>query len=69
MGTPTATVLARITERVKRSRSAWASLMNVILPAFCYRHPNRVHQLTLDQIKGIIQQLPIRSMNLGTVRD
>jgi hypothetical protein len=32
MGTPTATALARITERAKRSRSAWASLMNVILP-------------------------------------
>src|SRR5262245_34150829 len=34
--------------------------------AFCYRDPNRVDRLTLDQVKAITRSLPIRSINLGT---
>lgn len=34
--------------------------------AFCYRDPDRVDRLTLDQVKAITRSLPIRSINLGT---
>src|ERR1700756_1034533 len=34
--------------------------------AFCYRDPTRNDRLSLDQVKSIIERLPIRSVNLGT---
>jgi len=34
--------------------------------AFCYRDPTRTDRLTLDQVKSVIERLPIRSVNLGT---
>jgi radical SAM protein with 4Fe4S-binding SPASM domain len=34
--------------------------------SFCYRDPNRVDRLTLDQVKAITRSLPLRSVNLGT---
>jgi len=34
--------------------------------AFCYRDPTREDHLTLDQIKSVIECLPVRSVNLGT---
>src|SRR5207245_8571916 len=34
--------------------------------SFCYRDPDRVDRLTLDQVKAVMQHLPIRSVNLGT---
>jgi radical SAM protein with 4Fe4S-binding SPASM domain len=34
--------------------------------SFCYRDPDRVDRLTLDQVKEISKRLPLRSINLGT---
>jgi len=34
--------------------------------AFCYRDPTRVDRLSLDQVKSVIEPLPIDSVNLGT---
>lgn len=34
--------------------------------SFCYRDPDRVDRLTLDQVKDIAKSLPLRSVNLGT---
>ncbi|MGC2697597.1 MAG: radical SAM protein [Candidatus Angelobacter sp.] len=34
--------------------------------AFCYRDPNRTDRLSLDQVKSVMEHLPIRSVNLGT---
>jgi len=34
--------------------------------AFCYRDPARADRLFLDQVKSVMESLPIRSVNLGT---
>jgi radical SAM protein with 4Fe4S-binding SPASM domain len=34
--------------------------------AFCYRDPTRTDRLALDQVKSVMERLPIRSVNLGT---
>ena len=34
--------------------------------AFCYRDPNRADRLSLDQVKSVVEHLPVRSVNLGT---
>ena len=34
--------------------------------AFCYRDPVRTDRLTLEQVKSVMERLPIRSVNLGT---
>ncbi len=34
--------------------------------AFCYRDPTRTDRLSLDQVKAVMERLPIRSVNLGT---
>jgi len=34
--------------------------------AFCYRDPTRTDHLSLDQVKSVMERLPIRSVNLGT---
>jgi radical SAM protein with 4Fe4S-binding SPASM domain len=34
--------------------------------SFCYRDPNRVDRLTLDQVRNVVNTLPIQSINLGT---
>jgi len=34
--------------------------------AFCYRDPSRTDRLSLDQVKAVMERLPIRSVNLGT---
>ena len=34
--------------------------------AFCYRDPNRTDRLSLDQVKSVMERLPVRSVNLGT---
>ncbi len=34
--------------------------------AFCYRDPTRADRLSLDQVKAVMQRLPVRSVNLGT---
>ncbi len=34
--------------------------------AFCYRDPTRVDRLSLDQVRSVMQSVPVRSVNLGT---
>src|SRR3989441_4665779 len=34
--------------------------------SFCYRDPDRVDRLTLDQVRDVLKRLPVRSVNLGT---
>jgi radical SAM protein with 4Fe4S-binding SPASM domain len=34
--------------------------------AFCYRDPTREDRLFLDQVKAVMEHLPVRSVNLGT---
>jgi radical SAM protein with 4Fe4S-binding SPASM domain len=34
--------------------------------AFCYRDPTRADRLCLDQVKAVMERLPVRSVNLGT---
>lgn len=34
--------------------------------AFCYRDPTRTDRLSLDQVKAVVECLPVRSVNLGT---
>jgi radical SAM protein with 4Fe4S-binding SPASM domain len=34
--------------------------------SFCYRDPSRTDRLSLDQVKSVMERLPIRSVNLGT---
>ena len=34
--------------------------------AFCYRDPARTDRLTLQEVKAVMERLPIRSVNLGT---
>jgi len=34
--------------------------------AFCYRDPARADRLTLEQVKSVMEWLPVRSVNLGT---
>ncbi len=34
--------------------------------SFCYRDPTRADRLSLDQVKAVMEALPVRSVNLGT---
>jgi radical SAM protein with 4Fe4S-binding SPASM domain len=34
--------------------------------AFCYRDPSRVDRLRLDQVRDVMERMPVRSVNLGT---
>src|SRR5262244_801569 len=34
--------------------------------AFCYRDPTRADRLSMDQVKSVMERLPVRSVNLGT---
>lgn len=34
--------------------------------SFCYRDPSRADRLSLDQVKAVMERLPVRSVNLGT---
>jgi radical SAM protein with 4Fe4S-binding SPASM domain len=34
--------------------------------SFCYRDPTRADRLSLDQVKAVMEGLPVRSVNLGT---
>ena len=34
--------------------------------AFCYRDPNRTDRLSLDQVRAVMERLPVYSVNLGT---
>jgi radical SAM protein with 4Fe4S-binding SPASM domain len=34
--------------------------------SFCYRDPTRADSLSLDQVKSVMERLPVRSVNLGT---
>src|SRR6202045_2937713 len=34
--------------------------------SFCYRDPTRTDRLSLEQVKAVMERLPVRSVNLGT---
>jgi radical SAM protein with 4Fe4S-binding SPASM domain len=34
--------------------------------SFCYRDPARADRLSLEQVKSVLERLPVRSVNLGT---
>ncbi len=34
--------------------------------SFCYRDPARTDRLTLDQVRRVVESVPLRSVNLGT---
>ena len=34
--------------------------------AFCYRDPTRADRLSLDQVRAVMEKLPVHSVNLGT---
>jgi radical SAM protein with 4Fe4S-binding SPASM domain len=34
--------------------------------SFCYRDPARTDRLTLEQVRSVMERLPVRSVNLGT---
>jgi radical SAM protein with 4Fe4S-binding SPASM domain len=34
--------------------------------SFCYRDPTRVDRLSLEQVRAVMESLPVRSVNLGT---
>src|ERR1041384_148742 len=34
--------------------------------SFCYRDPTRADRLSLQQVKAVMERLPVRSVNLGT---
>lgn len=34
--------------------------------SFCYRDPDRTDRLTLEQVRAVMERLPVRSVNLGT---
>jgi radical SAM protein with 4Fe4S-binding SPASM domain len=34
--------------------------------AFCYRDPSRTDRLSLDQVRSVMERIPVRSVNLGT---
>ena len=34
--------------------------------AFCYRDPTRTDRLSLDQVRSVMERLPVHSVNLGT---
>src|ERR1700750_1742479 len=34
--------------------------------AFCYRDPTRTDRLSLEQVKAVMERLPVNSVNLGT---
>src|ERR1700752_1971431 len=34
--------------------------------AFCYRDPTRADRLSLDQVKAVMERLPVHTVNLGT---
>jgi radical SAM protein with 4Fe4S-binding SPASM domain len=34
--------------------------------SFCYRDPARVDRLSLEQVRSVMENLPVRSVNLGT---
>ena len=34
--------------------------------SFCYRDPTRSDRLTIDQVRAVLDSVPIRSVNLGT---
>ena len=34
--------------------------------AFCYRDPTRTDRLDLEQVRSVVESVPLRSVNLGT---
>jgi radical SAM protein with 4Fe4S-binding SPASM domain len=67
MGTPTASALAR-NRQTSLAFALGLGLTNEcnLACSFCYRDPDRIDRLTLDQVKRVMTRLPIQSVNLGT---
>jgi len=34
--------------------------------SFCYRDPSRVDRLSVEQVRAVVEKIPVRSVNLGT---
>jgi radical SAM protein with 4Fe4S-binding SPASM domain len=34
--------------------------------SFCYRDPSRIDRLSLEQVRSVMERVPVRSVNLGT---
>src|SRR5687768_2079009 len=34
--------------------------------SFCYRDPTRLDRLALEQVRSVMERIPVRSVNLGT---
>ena len=54
--------------RLKPSFSLGLGLTNEcnLACSFCYRDPARTDRLTLDQVRRVVESVPLRSVNLGT---
>jgi len=67
-------IIAVITSQAKKAKNSTGqfalglALTNEcnLACSFCYRDPDRVDRLTLDQVCAVMERLPIRSVNLGT---
>ncbi|HEY3026041.1 MAG TPA: radical SAM protein [Pyrinomonadaceae bacterium] len=64
----TATKVESTTKRDAQQFALGLALTNEcnLACSFCYRDPDRVDRLTLDQVRAVMDRLPIRSVNLGT---
>src|SRR5258705_13379732 len=67
-------IIAVITSQAKKAKNSTGqfalglALTNEcnLACSFCYRDPDRVDRLTLDQVCAVMERLPVRSVNLGT---
>jgi radical SAM protein with 4Fe4S-binding SPASM domain len=68
MSTAVAPELARPTEERPLQFALGIGLTNEcnLACSFCYRDPTRVDRLSLDQVRAVVERLPVRSVNLGT---
>lgn len=64
-------IVAKKTESAQSNKQQFAlglALTNEcnLACSFCYRDPDRVDRLSLDQVRAVLERLPVRSANLGT---
>ena len=66
--TPPATDAFAGTQQTNQALALGLGLTNEcnLACSFCYRDPNRIDRLSLEQVKSVMTCLPIRSVNLGT---
>ena len=60
--------LDQVSARLSPSFSLGLGLTNEcnLACSFCYRDPTRTDRLTLDQVRSVMERLPVKSVNLGT---